>query len=41
MENIIAVEKDEMKNILEVIGENFKADSNNINNGYPLLKWQE
>ncbi len=41
VENIIAVEKDEMKNILEVMGENFKADSNNINDGYPLLKWQE
>ena len=38
--NVTLVEKNEMTDILEVIGENFKEDANNINNGYPLLQWQ-
>lgn len=25
---------------IDTLGEAFKADSNNINNGYPILKWQ-
>lgn len=38
--NVILIEKNEMTEILQVIGENFKADDNNINNGYPILNWQ-
>lgn len=37
--NVILIEENEMPDILQVVGENFKAD-NNINNGYPLLNWQ-
>ena len=29
-----------MTDILQVIGENFKEDDSNINNGYPILSWQ-
>ena len=38
--NVTLVGKNEMTDILQVIGENFKEDTNNINNGYPLLQWQ-
>ena len=38
--NVILIEKNEMTDILQVIGEKFKADDSNINNGYPLLAWQ-
>ena len=31
---------EEMKNIYTSLGNAFKADSNNINNGYPILSWQ-
>lgn len=34
---------DELKNmptILEIVGNAFKEDDNNINNGYPILSWQ-
>jgi len=30
----------EMPTILEIVGNGFKADTNNINNGYPILSWQ-
>ena len=30
----------EMPTILEIVGEGFKEDTNNINNGYPILTWQ-
>ena len=30
----------EMPSILSIIGEEFKDDTNNINNGYPILNWQ-
>jgi len=30
----------EMPTVLEIVGSGFKADSNNINNGYPILSWQ-
>ena len=33
-------EKESMPNILEIIGSKFKEDTNNINNGYPILEWE-
>ena len=30
----------ELKNILSALGNSFKKDDNNINNGYPILLWQ-
>ncbi len=37
----IAVEKEsDMPSILSVVGNAFKEDTNNINNGYPILDWQ-
>ena len=36
---VTLVEKNQIPDIMEVIGENFKPD-NNINNGYPILNWQ-
>ena len=30
----------EMKNISELLGSKYKQDTNNINNGYPILSWQ-
>ena len=30
----------EMPTVLEIVGNGFKADTNNINNGYPILSWQ-
>lgn len=38
--NIKLVSKDEIPAILQIIGENFKNDSENINNGFPVLNWQ-
>ena len=38
--NVILIEESEMTDILQVIGENFKVDDSNINNGYPILSWQ-
>lgn len=38
--NVILIEESEMTDILQVMGENFKADDGNINNGYPILDWQ-
>ena len=31
----------DMKGITERLGENFKADGENINKGFPILKWQD
>ena len=31
---------DDMPTVLEIVGDAFKADANNINGGYPLLNWQ-
>lgn len=31
---------DEMKEIYNLLGNKFKKDSNEINNGYPILYWQ-
>lgn len=30
----------ELKNITQILGTAFKEDNNNINNGYPILKWE-
>ena len=41
LDNSILVENiNDMPNILSIVGDGFKEDSNNINNGYPLLSWQ-
>ncbi len=32
--------KEEMKTIHSLLGTEFISDNNNINNGYPILKWQ-
>ncbi len=38
--NVKLIEENNIPDILQVIGENFKEDSSNINNGYPVLNWQ-
>ena len=30
----------ELKKLYNVLGKSFKEDTNNINNGYPILQWQ-
>lgn len=32
--------EDEMKNIADRLGSDYVQDENNINDGYPILKWQ-
>ena len=32
--------EEELKNIYNLLGNNFLQDKDNINNGYPILKWQ-
>ena len=38
--NDIRVTEDELRNLAQVLGEDFTEDVENINNGYPILKWQ-
>lgn len=41
--NVDTLEIDKIENMpamLEIIGTEFKEDENNINKGYPVLKWQ-
>ena len=38
--NVTLKEKSEIPEILEVIGTDFEKDSENINQGYPILEWQ-
>ena len=38
--NTELAEKNKIPDILEIIGEDFKEDTNNINGGYPILDWQ-
>ncbi len=38
--NVKLVEKSEIPGILSILGNEFKEDTNNINNGYPILVWQ-
>ena len=33
-------DKDDLKNIANKLGKNFKEDKNNINDGFPILSWQ-
>ena len=33
-------DKDRWKNIAKILGNAFKEDIKNINNGYPILNWQ-
>ena len=41
LDNSILVENiNDMPDILSIIGNEFKEDTNNINNGYPVLNWQ-
>lgn len=32
--------REELKKCYELLGNAFKQDTNNINNGYPILLWQ-
>ena len=32
--------EEKMKNIAKILGNAFKEDIKNINNGYPILNWQ-
>ena len=36
-----ALRLEEMPEIIDIIGGEFKEDTNNINNGYPILSWQK
>ncbi len=36
----VLVTEEELKNLEVTLGDMFKKDSNNINNGYPILNWQ-
>ena len=41
LDNSILVENiNDMPDILSIVGNEFKEDTNNINNGNPLLNWQ-
>ncbi len=40
VEGIVALSSTELKNMITVLGKNFKEDVDNINNGYPILSWQ-
>ena len=31
---------DELKNMTSILGSEWKDDENNINDGYPILRWQ-
>ena len=39
-EGISAMSSENLKQSFTLLGESFKEDSNNINNGYPILSWQ-
>ena len=39
-EGVIIKDSNEMRDISSLLGKNFKEDTNNINNGYPILQWQ-
>lgn len=36
----VLVKEEDIKNLNITLGEMFKKDTNNINNGYPILSWQ-
>ena len=31
---------EELKNLSDSLGENYKNDTKNVNNGYPILSWE-
>ena len=33
--------KEELKDIAELLGSDYKSDTNNVNDGFPILAWQE
>ena len=39
-DKVTLIEKNEIPNILQVIGQEFENDSNNINQGNPILNWE-
>lgn len=41
IKNSLVKNDDEMKEIADSLGSSFENDINNINKGYPILKWQE
>ena len=34
------INSEQLKNLATTLGTSFKEDTNNINNGYPILIWQ-
>ena len=40
IEGINVINSENLKNLSETLGEAYKQDTNNINNGYPVLRWQ-
>ena len=40
IEGVETKNEEELKKIYTVLGNDFKEDTNNINNGYPILQWQ-
>ena len=38
--NVTLINKDKIPNIIQVVGEDFTIDSNNINQDYPILNWE-
>lgn len=38
--NATPISIDNLKSYSSVLGSAFTSDSNNINNGYPILRWQ-
>lgn len=40
VENSSLIGETELKNSYNILGSAFKEDTNNINNGYPILSWQ-
>ena len=40
LDGIFEKTSDELKVLTNILGNNFKSDTNNINNGYPILSWQ-
>ena len=40
IENSLIKTEQEMKSLAKTLGSAFKEDTNNINNGYPILAWQ-
>ena len=36
----VSVTEEELRNLAQSLGEDFTEDVENINNGYPILKWQ-